>query len=60
MTMNRYKPEQHKTRVFVVGSEDKNAYGFNVKQSQAGYAAAVQRTQFVSILVPVLVVVTGE
>jgi ABC-type sugar transport system permease subunit/outer membrane protein assembly factor BamB len=41
--------------VFVVGSEDAKAYGFNVKQSQAGYAAAQQRGTLVSILVPVLI-----
>lgn len=42
--------------VFVIGSEDKNAYGFNVQQSQAGYAAAIQRSQTLSILIPLLVV----
>jgi ABC-type sugar transport system permease subunit/outer membrane protein assembly factor BamB len=40
--------------VFAIGSEDMKAYVFNVKQSQAGYAASQARTKYLSILLPSL------
>lgn len=42
--------------VFAIGAEDSKAYGFVVKTSSAGYAAAQLKSQTLSILIPALVV----